>query len=341
LARPLWRNLPRVAADSPASPCSAAAVSAFARLAGPGTAAWLGGCPSDDRNAALVRRFRRLNAVRLVGDAVAAGFHPLALKGLAAAHTLYPDPDLRLMADTDLLLPAGEVLPFIGWLHGRGYVFAAPSARSPWGWIGMASLRALNAPDGSVTVDLHEAGDAWPLPRALPADNLRAAMRTAATEAGPLPVPAPEHLLALAASHAARDLFAPNTARNLIDGALLLAGRAGPVDARKVAETLASAGLGRAFATFCGLIAELTEADWGLPPALRPAVGGLAAAFAAGDDQPPGWGVKLAREWGPAGGPGIALARNLRRLAGLLGPSRNGLPAGYNAGRVSDSGSGG
>lgn len=341
LARAVWRNLPSVAADSPAAPCEAAAITAFARLAGPGTAAWLGGRPSDDRKADLVRRFRRINALHLVGDATAAGFHPLALKGLAAAHVLYPDPDLRLMADTDLLLPAPELLPFLDWLHRRGYAFAAPSARSPWGWVGTASLRALNAPDGSVTLDLHVEGDAWPLSRALPGTAILGAGRVVPTEAGALPVPAPDHLLALAASHAARDLFAPNTARNLIDGALLLAGRGGPVDPMKVAEILASAGLRRAFATFCGLIADLTGADWGLPPALRPAVDGLAAPFARGDDQPPHWRTKLAREWGPAGGPRIALARNLRRLAGLIGPSRNGLPAGYNAGRVSGFGGGG
>jgi len=45
---------------------------------------------------------------RLLNVLAAAGFRPIALKGLSLAHRIYPEPSLRPLRDIDLLLPQDQ-----------------------------------------------------------------------------------------------------------------------------------------------------------------------------------------------------------------------------------------
>jgi hypothetical protein len=54
---------------------------------------------------------------------------PLVLKGLALAHTLYPDPALRPVSDLDLLFKRGEVLPALCLLKEAGFEVNFPTSK--------------------------------------------------------------------------------------------------------------------------------------------------------------------------------------------------------------------
>jgi hypothetical protein len=55
--------------------------------------------------------------------------HPLVLKGLAIAHTLYPDPALRPVSDLDLLFKQDEVLPALRLLADDGFQVEFPTSK--------------------------------------------------------------------------------------------------------------------------------------------------------------------------------------------------------------------
>jgi len=58
----------------------------------------------------------------------AAGVEAITLKGMALAHTVYPEPGLRPMADADLLVRPGDRLPAIAALGRLGYRTPGPDA---------------------------------------------------------------------------------------------------------------------------------------------------------------------------------------------------------------------
>jgi hypothetical protein len=329
---PLWRALAARLAGAALPSVPPAVPDAAALALGLPFLAWLGlPVPPEVAKARLHARFRRISALRLAVTLQREGHRFACLKGMAAAHTLYDDPDIRPMADMDLLADPAGMSALIARLQAMGLVFAPARSRSPWGLVSDASLRPLLAPDGSINLDLHSLPDAWPLPAGLSTAAVLGAARTCTTSEGEIPVPSPTHLLVLAASHAARDLFALDSAKNLVDALHLLIRTPDAVDWREIAEIADRAGLERAFATFFGLIIALSGRADLVPTRWRQAVPGLprlAASFSAFDRSAFTLSLpsaeKLRREWLFCG-PRIAAGRWARRVRGLIVP-RDGTP---------------
>ena len=314
----------------------------FALLTSPALAAYLFGATNgtgfDAASAGasrLLTRFRRVATLRRVVAAGAAGLPVIALKGLGTAHLLYPDPDLRPMADADLLVEAGHLPELLDFFSRQGFRFADMPARSRWGFIGDASFQPLLAADGSVTLDLHVHPDAWPLYHGLDTQAVFAASRGVTTSEGEIRVPSPPHMLLLAASHAARDLFAPHAVKSLLDAALLLRRHQSAIDWDRLT---ALARAGRSLRPLSVTLALLSALGLPLPTVpetlcRRPRglagveFGRLAASLqalpAAAEATPL---QRLRLEWLLAAGPGVSLQRNLRRLRGLV-RANPGLPA--------------
>ncbi|HUN52909.1 MAG TPA: nucleotidyltransferase family protein [Candidatus Sulfotelmatobacter sp.] len=282
----------------------------------------------------LLNRFRRISGLRWAIAVGAAGIEVICLKGLGTAFALYDDPDLRAMADADLLVRRSDLQRLVAVLQKSGFRFAAEPGRSPWGFISDASFQPMLSADGAVNLDLHVHPDAWPLHCGLPTEAVFAAARSVATPEGSIRVPAPHHMLLLTASHAARDLFLASTVPAMIDAILLLRRDAQRIDWPAFA-AIARAGRSlRPVQSFLALLAALGADAGAVPPALCRVPGG----FGAGEfrrlvqaarvlypDEAAGWLARLRRELLVAAEPGVALKRDLRRLIGLLHPGR-GLP---------------
>lgn len=288
---------------------------------------WIGlPVPPEAAKARLHARFRRISALRLAATLQREGLRFVCLKGMAAAHTLYEDPDTRPMADMDLLVRPADLAGMVARLRAAGLDFAPPRSRSPWGLVSDASLRPMLSPDGSINLDLHVLPDAWPLPDGLSTEGVFAAARLCPNAEGEIPVPSPTHLLALAASHAGRDLFALDTAKNLSDALHLLIRQPQGIDWTEIAAIADRAGLERTFTAFFTLATVLAGQPGLVPSRWQQPVPGLprlAASFGAFDGSAFTLSLpsseKLRREWLFCG-PRIAAGRWARRLRGLIAP---------------------
>lgn len=260
----------------------------------------------------LARRARhhQLAALRCLQEA---GLPFLVLKGFALAHRPGADPLERIGDDVDVLLPAAEIERAALQLTASGWRFAGPPPPA-WGRTARVSLPPLAAPDRSTAIDLHREADEWPFARALPAARCLALGEP--FEAGGLALATlpPTESLLLAVSHAAKDKFGPFALRKLLDALLLL--RAGGVDPDRLAALAAAAGLRRPLATAGALLRGLGHrgdelpAAGGIDPLLRLWEGLFEPA-------PGRWrGLWHEARYGP--GWRHALARNARRLGGLL-----------------------
>jgi hypothetical protein len=282
----------------------------------------------------LLNRFRRVTGLRWATAVAAAGIEVVCLKGLGTAFALYDEPDVRAMADADLLVRPGDFAGVVAVLERAGFSFAAEPGRSPWGFIGDASFQPMLSADGAVNIDLHIHPDAWPLHRGLSTEDVFAAARAVSTPEGNIRIPAPHHMLLLTASHAARDLFLGGTVQAMLDAAQLL-GRAGAELDWQAFTAAATAGRSRLpVRAFLALLARLGVEVSGVPEAWRqPPTGASGAEFerlvraaaALYPDAANGWLFRLRREVLLAAEPDVALRRDLQRLFGLLRPGR-GLP---------------
>lgn len=327
----LWRCIAGHRADEPAD---GAALRRLAEHVTPAMAAAAAGTTTglDEsalRSSRLLNRFRRhaaLNALGLLGEG---GIPALPLKGLASALWLYGNADDRAIGDADLLVRAGDLDRAIGALERAGFAFVLLPTRSRWGFIGDASFQPLRAADGSLHLDLHVEGDAWPFARALPAE----AIFRAATEHAGVRLPNPTHCYLIAASHAARDLFAVEALKGVIDGLLMLR-EPGRIDWREVTERAAAGNMVRGVASFTALLGRLGAETAparraGLPvgrvdgPTFERVVAEHLALFRHGTALPTM--TRLAREWRLGAAPAVALRRAGLRLGGLLRPDA-GLP---------------
>ena len=160
------------------------------------------------------------------------------------------------------------------------------------------------------------------------------------TPEGAIRVPAPHHMLLLTASHAARDLFMGSTVPAMIDASLLLKREAAQLDWQGFATISTGGRSRRPIAAFLALLGRLGVDVSAVPIALRQPPAGLGAgeferlvrdALALYPNEAGGWWPRFRRELLLAAEPDVALARDLRRLGGLLRPGR-GLPAALRAG---------
>ncbi|MDP6566049.1 MAG: nucleotidyltransferase family protein [Alphaproteobacteria bacterium] len=278
----------------------------------------------------LLNRFRRVDGLRWARLAAEHGIPVVCLKGLAIAHFVYAEPDLRTMADADLLVRLADRDDLLAVFDAAGLRFRTPEARSPWGFISDASYQPLTTDDHQSNVDLHVHPDAWPLHRALPTSEVFAAARPLASPSGDILAPSTTHMLLLCASHAARDLFGPTTVKSLIDAALLLHLKAGEIDWGELQALASAARVGKPVRAFFAILDRLGGPTAALPAGLGQAPASAEFERAMADYLalfPDDAGIlgKLRREALLCAEPQVALRRNLQRLWGLFRPNL-GLP---------------
>jgi len=316
-----------------ASPPDSASVARFAALTSPALAAAMLGPAATgiDAEAAeasrLLNRLRRVTGVRWARHAAAAGIEVACIKGLATAHSLYDDPDLRAMADADLLVRAADYHRLVQVFAAAGLVPGKARTRSRWGFVSDASARPMGQKDGASTIDIHIHPDAWPLHRALSTELLFARAVRQATSEGTIIVPAPTDSLLLAASHAARDLFGPGTTKTVVDAIMLLRGDAARIDWDLFAATARVGLVLHPAIAFLAAVVRLGGLDDAVPAALCTPPRGSEFARMLDDyvalfPHRAGPWQRLRRELLLAAEPAVALRRNLRRLAGLARPRR-------------------
>ena len=272
----------------------------------------------------LMNRFRRADGLRWARHAADHGVKVICLKGLAAAYLFYPDPDLRVMSDADLLVASAEHGRLVALYQAAGLHFYQAEARSPWGFISDASLLPLTSADGASNIDLHVHPDAWPLHLGLSSADVFAAARSIATADGDIWVPSVSHMLLLSASHAARDLFGPSTAKSLIDAARLLRQSGGEVDWREFEERLRPGRVEKPVRAFLAILKRLGADTRAVPEHLTRAGGAeferAVADYAAFFPTDAGTLARARREMLLCAEPGVAMRRNWQRLTGLLHP---------------------
>ncbi len=272
----------------------------------------------------LSNRFRRADGLRWAQHAASHGIRVVCLKGLAAAHLYYPDADLRTMSDADLLVAEADRDRLLALYKAAGLDYHQTEARSPWGFISDASMLPLTGADGTSNIDLHIHPDAWPLHLGLPASAVFAAARTITAGDGQILVPSTTHMLLLTASHAARDLFGPSTAKSLIDAARLLQQCGDEVDWAEFEDRLGKGRVGKPVRAFLAILDRLGADTRAVPRALRRAPAGAEFERAVEDyatlftDDASAL-ARARRELMLCAEPGVALRRDVQRFLGLWG----------------------
>jgi len=276
----LWRTvLTGTPGIESLDPATAAAVRVLAgRLAARCSAGWtaallaplvpLLGAPAVDPAAAtssvLLSKLTLAAHVSVLRRLNEAGLHPIVLKGLANAHRLHDPPTPRVLGDLDVLLPRAEIGPAIDLFLPLGFRFGG-ARRTRWGFVSDASYVPFHSPDGITNIDLHVEADAWPLPRGLSADDVRAGAQALALPDGLVHMPRDEHVLLICVSNIAKDRFGWQTASKVIDAGRLLLRHGATLDWREVEERAVHARLSRPLNALLALLVAL-----GFPPAAVP-----------------------------------------------------------------------
>jgi hypothetical protein len=271
----------------------------------------------------LINRFRRADGLRWARHADRCGIQVVCLKGLAAAHLYYDDADLRTMSDADLLFRARDRDALVAHYRAAGLEFEPSAGRSPWGHISDASTLAMTGPDGGSNVDIHTHPDAWPLHLGLSTAAVFAAAHAVQTSEGEILVPSTTHMLLLSASHVARDLFGPSTAKSLIDAALLLRRQGHQIDWAEFVERMVNGRVARPVRAFFGLLERLGADVTKLPAGLRGYTAGGEFERALDDyvamfPDDPSLLERARREVLLCAEPAVAMGRNWMRLKGLV-----------------------
>jgi hypothetical protein len=292
--------------------------------------------PDGLRHARLLNRFTRAAQENCLAAIREAGVEVVVLKGLALAHLLYPDPDIRVTeaGDLDVLLRADDRDRLIGHLTGLGYRFGAPPDKA-WGFISTASYLPFMSPDGAVNLDLHIHPDAYPVHRSLTTDRVFAAAKVVSAGALALRAPSPEHCFLLLASNAAKDKFGMLAVKKALDTMVLLRHRP-ELDWAEVEDLAKRGGFLKPVTVFLALLVALGLDPAALPAHLTATPGGLArrefrrlvADWSALFPAPMGLAGTLRREFLLSAGPSVALYNNGLRLKGLLRPASGRPPAG-------------
>lgn len=319
-------------ADAVSSPASSSP--AAAELFSPALLSVNSHAPAGDAGLAsrsrLLNRFVRSDGLRWIRSAQDAGVPVLAIKGLATAHALYPDPDLRAMSDADILVRKADLPRLLAHFAKAGLHFRPVSAVSPWGFVSDASFQALTSADEISNVDLHVHPDGWPLHRALDTEAVFAEAVSCTLKDGALPVPCPLHMLIITISHAARDRFQIETAKSFVDTTLLLRRHGRDLDWRRFEHICRQAWLLGPACVYLALLEALGGDVSAVPERLRRRPRGREFARALQtlsrlDTEPLGSWQRLRREALLSSSPAVFLARMAWRLKGLIRPNR-GLP---------------
>lgn len=177
--------------------------------------------PDAVQRARLLGRYTRVLQDRCLADAAASGISLVALKGYALAHQLYPDPDIRVAADLDVLVRPEACRALIDHLGRRGYRFQ-PLPQRARGFISDASYAPLVSPDGDVNVGVHVRPDCYPAHLGLGTEAVFTAARPGSGGPAGVLVPSLEHDFLLLASNVAKEKFAVPAAKKVLDALVLL-----------------------------------------------------------------------------------------------------------------------
>lgn len=310
-------------ADVVAAPLAAYVLAPAEQVAG----TWLVE-PNRAKEGRLAAKLALARQHACLAEIAAAGIDVVAIKGFAAAHTLYADdPTARLVGDMDVLVRPRDRDRLIETLAAQGYAFRV-SDLPPWGFMPRHSYAPFISRVGVVNLDIHIAPDEDPLARGLPAEAVFAAAQR--LEAA-IKVPAPSHALMIAVSNAAKDKFGPLSARKLVDATLLV--RAPELDWDQVREIATAARMGKPLAVLMHLLVAPGTPTDRVPADVWPPLSGPARALfpvlrrevQALWPRSPTLSGGLWREAVFAAAPRAVVATNMRRGLGLLRP-RDGIP---------------
>lgn len=171
------------------------------------------------RQARLLNRFRRIQGEKWAGLLAGSGLSVIAIKGLASAGMIWPDPDARAVSDADILVDQTDLHDAVAVLKREGFHVADMPTRSRWGFVSEASFQPMVRADDGANIDLHIRAAQWPMQRALPVADILSA---AETVPGGWFLPCRTHMLLIAAAHAAGDGFRSDAVKSVVDGLLLL-----------------------------------------------------------------------------------------------------------------------
>ena len=319
-----------------------AAAKRFAELVSPALAAHALGAAEDRltrplidaddrRKSLLLNRFTRHAQLDCMALLDAAGIDAVTLKGFANAHTLYDDPDARVVGDIDVLIREATLEATLSTLAGHGFRFRAGTGRA-CGFVSDASYLPFVSADGACNLDIHIRPDAYPVHRSLDTEGVFAASRAVPAGGLMIRVPCREHSFLLAASNAAKDKFGPFSARKLLDAVVLLRGPEA-VDWQLVLDLARRGRYLRPVRAFLGILVRLGAHTGALPPALAapfsaPVAGEFERAYKACRDLFPGTLGLLAllrRELLLCTEPTVGLHNNWMRMRGLVRPG-SGIP---------------
>lgn len=289
--------------------------------------------PGELRKFILRNRLRRHQGLRWAAFIAGAGVEVVYLKGFAAAHDIYPDPELRTMSDIDILVREGDLTRLVAALAGEGFTFRRPDAIPAWGLITDASFAPFVSRDEVTNIDIHVRPDDFPVHRALSTEKVFAESREVGTDAARLRIPRRDHLLLLAITSAARDKFASIGLKSLIDALLIVIRHGGETDWAEIESLAREGGFLKPVGAFLALAEGLGVPGEGLPRRLMPRFGPLAAAefrrlvadYAAMLPEAPTTFTEVRRELLLTAEPHVIAWKYRRRLKGLLFP-RMGVP---------------
>ncbi len=172
---------------------------------------------------AVQSREPRERALTFIAALEAAGIPSVAIKGLATAFALYPQPYFRLIPDVDLLVRPEHIAALARLLERRGFVTVRDSsAVRAWGALTVASFAPIAPPGAGYFLDIHRLIDDPPAARGIPTEAVFARARTIDAQGVALRVPGPEESFVILALNAFRDLYEPRGLKSLFDAALLL-----------------------------------------------------------------------------------------------------------------------
>ena len=289
--------------------------------------------PEKAGQSRLFNRFHRVTSIKWAVEINNAGIDVVCLKGLATAHVVYPDPDLRGMMDADFLVRVGDRDRLIALLKGRGFAFYKAHDPTPWGFTGDASYLPFVSADGTANIDIHVHPDDYPVHLSLTTELAFAASRTIDTGHGAIRVPCLDHMLLLQVTNAAKGRFHRFAVNSLIDAMKILKRFGEELDWAVIEDVARRGRLLRPLKVFFALLGRLGVSLDRVPAHLAAAPAGLARAefermiadYGVMFDSDPGLLAKLRREVLVCTEPGVALHHNLVRLRGLVRP-KSGLP---------------
>lgn len=274
----------------------------------------------------LLKRFTLAHHRRWAKVVAAAGIDVVFLKGFANAHTLYPDPAIRVQGDLDILVRPGDLPRLAEFLTAQGFSGRAPD-NNPWGMISDASFLPFVSADGTTHIDVHIHPDSYPVHRSLSTDIVFAGAAKVDLDDAIIRVPAAEHALILCATNAAKDKFSVASAGKVIDAIMLLrSGR--PLDWDRITRLARDGGFLLPLRALLALLHGLGVAMGETPPGLYAPLGGLRGIalrqvrddFRAGFPQELPLTALLWREATICAEPAVALHNMGLRLKGLIRP---------------------